>query len=429
MYGIVGVAMAVLLYFTRLADAGLDLVGMREIAANRARAAPVVQSVLGFRILLSLGLAAALAAIALLWLPRPDGVVVAAFAVTLIPVGVNTRFVHLGFEHGGFAASGRVVGEALILLLLLVLVRSPDDVLRVPLAQLLGYGVGAVLLAWWMRVYGIALRPRLEWAVLRPLLRRSLHVVGAAMLGLIAYNSDLIILRYTHGAEMAGYYAAAYMPLSLAINVGIAYRMSLLPALARLAPTPDRQHGLYQTSVAHVYAFVTPAAIGGMLLASAAIVFVFGDEYAPAGPVLQLLIWAIPLAQLREPPIAALVSARREDRLLHQNAAGTILNLVLNFTLIPRYGMMGAAVATVATEAVRLALALWFARLVGFQFATADRFWRVSVASLIMGGVILLLREAHFLISSASAVLAYLFALTLLGGITLRRRSMPELSV
>lgn len=429
MYGIVGVAMAVLLYFTRLADAGLDLVGMREIAAHRAGAAPIAQSVLGFRILLSLGLAALLAAGALLWLPRPDGVVVAAFAVTLIPVGVSTRFVHLGFEHGAFAAGGRVAAEALILVLLVTLVRQPDDVLRVPLAQLLGYGAGGILLAWWMREYGIAPRPRLDWTVLRPLLRRSLHVVGAALLGLIAYNSDLIILRYTHGAEVAGYYAAAYMPLSLAINVGIAYRVSLLPALARLAPTPDRQQGLYQTSIAHVFAFVTPAAVAGTLLASAAIAFVFGQEYAPAGPVLQLLIWAIPLAQLREPPTAALVAAQREDRLFHQNATGTIINLALNFSLIPRYGMTGAAIATVTTEAVRLALAYWFARQVDFRFASADRFWRVLAATAIMAAVLYVLRDSHFLISTLAGAVAYLVSLTMLGGISVRRGTLPELSV
>ena len=429
MYGIVGVAMAVLLYFTRMADAGLDLVGMREIAANRTGAAPIVQSVLGFRILLSFGLAAILAVIAYAWLPSPDGLVLAVFATTLIPVGLSTRFAHLGFERGGFAAAGRVAAEALSLLLLLAFVHQPDDVLRVPLAQLVGYGVGTVLLAWWLREYGIRPVPRVEWSVLRPLLRRSMHVVGAALLGLIAYNSDLIILRYTHGAEIAGYYAAAYMPLSLAINVGIAYRVSLLPALARLGATPDLQQSLYQTSIAHVFAVVTPAAVAGMLLAGAAITFLFGAEYRPAGPVLQLLIWAIPLAQLREPPTAALVAAQREDRLLHQNAAGTVVNLALNFTLIPRFGMFGAAVATVATEALRLVLSYWFARQVGFRFTSADRFWRVTAASIAMAMVLLLLRHAHFVIGAVAGALTYLITLMLLGGITLRRGAMPDLSV
>jgi PST family polysaccharide transporter len=421
--------MAVLLYFTRIVDAGLDLVGMSEIAADRARAEPVVQSIIGFRIVLSIGLAALLATSALLWFPRPDGVVIAAFAITLIPVGVSTRFVHLGFEHGAYSATARVFAEALILVLLLALVHQPDDALRVPFAHLIGYGAGAALLAWWMRAYGISARPRLDWAVLRPLLRRSVHLVAAAVIGLIAYNSDLIILRYTHGAAVAGYYAAAYMPLSLAINVGIAYRVSLLPALARLAPEPSRQHGLYQTAIAHVFAFVAPAALGGMVLATAAVAFVFGPEYAPAGPVLQVLIWAVPLSQLREPPSAALIAAHREDRLLHQNAAGTVLNLALNFTLIPRYGMMGAAIATIATEAVRVALAYWFAAMEGFHFARANRFWRVIVASVVMAGALFMLRDFHFLISAAGALMTYLAALFALGGITVRRGDSPELSV
>ncbi|HUF29960.1 MAG TPA: flippase [Gemmatimonadaceae bacterium] len=429
MYGIVGVALAVLYYFVRLTDAGLDLVGMRELATDRPNATRVVHSVLGFRVALSLVLAGLLAAGALYWLPSPDGEVLAGFALTLIPVGASTRFVHLGFERGGYAATARVLGEAVILLLLVIVVRSPDDVLRVPLVQLSGLGVAAVVLAWWMRGYGIPVRLKMDWAVLMPLLRRSVHVVAAALLGLIAYNSDLIILRFTHGAELAGYYAAAYMPLSLALNLGIAYRHSILPALSRLSVAPERQAALYHTGVAQVFAVVTPTAIGGMLLAPAVIAFAFGAEYEPAGPILQLLIWAIPLAQLREPAIAAILAARREHRLLQQNAIGTAVNLSLNFALIPRYGMFGAAIATVATEVVRLALALWFARKEGFLLTRAGRFWKVIFASAVMSAVILALRSAPFPISLAAAAVSYVLALYLVGGITFRRRELPALTV
>ena len=429
LYGIVGVALAVLYYFARLTDAGLDLVGMRELASDRANATPVAQSVLGFRIGLSVVLAALLAAGALQWLPSPDGAVLAVFALTLIPMGASTRFVHLGFERGGYAATARVLAEAVILLLLVLVVRSPDDVLRVPLVHLIGLTVGSVVLAWWIRVYGIRIRPRLDWAVLMPLLRRSVKLLGAALLGLISYNSDLIILRYTHGAEMAGYYAAAYMPLSLAINLGIAYRLSLLPALARLAASPDRQAELYHTGMAHVAAAAMPAALGGMLLAPAAIAFAFGAEYAPAGPVLQLLIWAIPLGQLREPANAALLAARHEHRLLHLNVIGTVLNLALNFTLIPRYGMFGAAISALITEAVRLALALWFAREVGFVATRASRFWKVIVATAVMGVVILALRSAPFALTLAAGAATYAVVLYLVGGLVFRRRELPALTV
>jgi O-antigen/teichoic acid export membrane protein len=166
-----------------------------------------------------------------------------------------------------------------------------------------------------------------------------------------------------------------------------------------------------------------------MLLAPAAIAFAFGTEYAPAGPVLQLLIWAIPLAQLREPATAAILAARREHRLLHQNAIGTVLNLTLNFTLIPRYGMFGAAIATVATEAVRLALALWFAREVGFVVTRASRFWKVMVATAVMGAVILALRSAPFPLTLAAAAATYTIALYLVGGLVFRRRELPALTV
>ncbi|MGI8842665.1 MAG: polysaccharide biosynthesis C-terminal domain-containing protein, partial [Gemmatimonadaceae bacterium] len=106
-----------------------------------------------------------------------------------------------------------------------------------------------------------------------------------------------------------------------------------------------------------------------------------------------------------------------------------VLNLALNFTLIPRYGMFGAAIATVATEVVRLALALWFAREVGFLMTRASRFWKVIAATAVMGAVILALRSAPFLITLAAAAASYTTALYLVRGIAFRRREFPALTV
>jgi O-antigen/teichoic acid export membrane protein len=444
MYGVVGFALAVLLYFSRLADGGLDLVGMREIARDRAEAARIVPAVLGFRIAASAALATLLAAGALAWLPRPDGPVLALFATTLVAVGAGTRWVHLGFERSGHPALARMVGEALALALVVALVRRPADVYRVPLAQLAGAVATAALLAWWVRARGVPLAVRWDWPTVRPLLARSARVVAAALLGLLAYNSDLIFLRFFRDAVTAGWYAAAYMPISLAINLGMAYRMSLLPTLARLgderdggavapgAPA-DRQRALYHTALAHLFAAVFPAALGGFLLAPQAIALIFGAEYAPAAPVLQILIWVIPIAQLREAPVAALVASAREDRLLRLNAVGTALNLGMNLILIPRYGMTGAAVTTVATESVRTGLAFAYARRAGFDPARLDRFWRATVAGLAMAALLVALRSWSapwaFPLAVAAGSAAYLAALALLGGIRFRRGGLPALTV
>ena len=427
-YGAIAFATAILLYFSRVADGGLDLIGTREVARNHAEASRIAGPLIAFRLAASALLTLLLAAGAFVWLPRRDALVLAVFALTLVTIGASTRWVHLGLEKTERASFSRVLGELLGLALILLFVRSSDDFLIVPLAHLAAGSLTAALLAWWLRGLGVHLGLRWNWAVVRPLLLRSYPVVLAALLGLLVYNSDLIMLRAFRGARTAGYYAAAYTPISLAISVGMAYRMSLLPALTRLG-VAGGQRELYQTALAHVFAVVLPAAIGGWILAPQVVALVFGQEYMPAAAVLQLLIWAIPLSQLREAPVAALVSHAHEHRLLHLNAMGTVLNIGMNLVLIPRYGMMGAAISTVVTEGARTALALVFAHGAGFPFASGRRFWRVAVAGLAMAGLLFTLRSHGLWAAATLGVLGYLTTLLALGGIRIRRGAWPSLNV
>ncbi|HEU4563856.1 MAG TPA: flippase [Gemmatimonadaceae bacterium] len=429
MYGVVGFAMAVLLYFTRVADGGLDLVGMREIAHDRREAERIVAPVFTFRLLASAALTLLLAGGALAWLPHPDGATLALFGLTLVTIGASTRWVHLGLERSGHASVARMVTDAVTLLLVLALVRGPGDVLMVPTATVIGAALGALLLAWWLGADRPRLIGRIDWTVLRPLLHRSWPLVGAALLGLVVYNSDLIALRLIRGTTLAGYYAAAYVPISLPINLGLTYRMSLLPTLARLGSEPGEQRALYHTALAHVFAAGLPVAIGGMLLAAPIMRVVFGSEYDAAIPVLRLLVWVVPLSLVRDIPIVALMARGRESRVLHLTAWAAALNIALNLALIPSFGMMGAAASTVATEAVRMIAALAAAREEGLALAAPSRFWRATVAGLTMAALLLWLGPVAWWAAIVLGALAYAAALTAVGGIRFRAGAWPVLDV
>ncbi|MEJ7812196.1 MAG: flippase [Gemmatimonadaceae bacterium] len=429
MYGVLGFATAVLLYFMRIADGGLDLVGMREIAADHAAATRVVPSVFVFRILLAVTLVILLGGVALLWLPRPDGPVLALYALTLIPIGLSTRWVHLGLERGGRAAAARVVEAGAVLLGIVLLVHGPGDVLAVPLAHLAGGMLGAVLLLAWLGPHRVPLAPRLDWPTLRPLLRRTWPMVAAALLGLLIYNSDLILLRLIRGPTVAGYYAAAYIPVSLPVNLGLAYRVSLLPTLTRVVDSRTKRLELYHTATAHMFAAGFPIAVGGSLLAPKLMTSVFGASYEPAAGPLQLLIWSVPLCLLRDIPLVALMAAGRESRVLRLTAWATALNLLLNALLIPAYGMYGGAAATVMTEGARMVTAAAAARDEGWALAGASRYWRSAGASAVMAAVLLLAVPAPIWLSIPLGALAYVGALAALGGISFRAGALPTLNV
>lgn len=429
MYGVIGVAAAILLYFNRIADAEFDLVGAREISQDPAALDRIGASVVTARLVIGAALAIVLGVTALLVLPQPDGTVLAVYSLTLLAVAGSTRWIHLGLGQTAYVAGARVAGAALMLFLLLVLVHDAGDVARVPLSALAGDALAALLLMWLLTRRGFSPPVALHWDVVRPVFQQSAPLVLSALLGLLVYNADLIFLRFLRGETTAGYYAAAYMVVSLAVNLGLTYRLSLLPTMTRLASTGEQQRELYHTATAHVFAAVFPVALGGFLLGPRLIEVVFGAEFRPAASALTVLIWSVPLTVLRDVPIVALVAGRQEKRILRLQVWSAAINILLNLLLIPRFGMLGAAWATVTTEAVRLVLALLLVRRDGYRLTSGNRFWRTAVAGATMAASLMIVRSAGLWIALPLGAAVYLITLAMVGGIRLRRGALPGLTV
>lgn len=390
---------------------------MREVAARRDEAAPLAGSILVARGAVALGLTLLLIGAGLLLLPQPEGALLAIYALTLLPLGLNTRWVHLGFERAGAVAIARIAGEATMCGLVLTLVHHAGDVTRVPLAQLSGDLLAGLILALVLRSRGLGIALRRDWPMARAVMRRAFPLALHALLGLVVYNSDLLFLRATHTPADVGHYVAAYTPISFLLNLGVAYSQSLLPALTRLAPEPDRRLVLYHGALAQAFALAFPIAIGGGLLAKGIMGTIFGPGYLPGALPLAILLWTIPIAFYRNIPQMALVSLGQQELVLRTTTAAAILNTALNLMLVLPFGLVGAALATLLTELIRTALALRYAGQFGLTLPSARRLLRIVIAGLVMAGVVSLLAGRPVWLAILAGMGSYAAALVLVGGL------------
>ncbi len=411
-YGIIGFAAAVMLYLSRIADFGMEFfgLGIREIADDHSRTETLAPSLVVVRLILAGALVLALAGITP-FLPRPDGTILLLYGLTLLAVGGGTRWIHVGLQRTRLVVAARAAGEATVLLLVLALVHGRGDLARVPLAQFAGDSLAALVLLASLRAWGYALPVHLDWRRVRPILERALPLVGSALLGLVIYNSDLILLRVFRDATSVGYYAAGYLLVSFLLNIGVAYSQSLTPALTR---TRERD-GLYHASALQVALLTMPVAVGASFLARPIVTSVFGAAYAPAGTALGILIWSIPLSLGREVATSALVVGGGQRRILRLTAAAAVFNLALNLAIIPRWGLQGAALATVITEAARALASLVEARAVGFALPSPRLFWRPTAAAALMGALLLALPGLHVWIAVPAGMAVYAAALLAFG--------------
>jgi O-antigen/teichoic acid export membrane protein len=419
-YGVVAVAMAVTLYLSNLVDFGVETLCVQRVAGAPDRAGETAGVYLPGRLVAALVAGGVAAGTALWLLPGLEGRVVSLFLLTLVPVALSTRWVHLGLERTGAVALGRVGGEATVLVLVLVLVRGADGIAAVPVIQFLGDMLAAGWL--WTRLAAAGVHVRLRWDLgrVRSYVKDAWPLVGHSLLGLVIYNSDLLFLRAFQGRAEVGWYAAAYALVSFLLNVGWAYGQSLLPTLTRLDREGGDVTGLFRTALAQVFAVILPIAVGGAMVSGGLILAVFGGDYAPAAPALAILVWSVPLSLVRSVSIVALISRERQDLVLRTTTSSAVVNLVLNLILIPRFGLLGAAGATVITEAQRAVLALVFTRRLGFPRLPVERFWKPLVAGAAMAGSLWLLPDAHVAVRIPLGAAVYAMGLFSVGALNVR---------
>jgi O-antigen/teichoic acid export membrane protein len=203
----------------------------------------------------------------------------------------------------------------------------------------------------------IAWRAGLElW---RPLLKLALPMGVATAMITIYWQIDSVLLLQLSGPHETGIYGAAYGFLSPLLSLPVAVMSSFFPVLSAIyAHDPDRARRLVQICSNTMAVVGLPILAGSIALAGQIVGLIYGPDFAHSAAILPILMIAfvsICYGNLGG-YLAPLLDLRW--RLALYSGAGAALNVVLNVILIPRYGALGSAWATVVTELGTMALML-----------------------------------------------------------------------
>jgi O-antigen/teichoic acid export membrane protein len=256
--------------------------------------------------------------------------------LSLLAYAINTDWVFRGLEKMEYVALWEALPRAIWLVGTLLFVRSPEDLLKVPLLRLAGELVTAGLLvavAW--RRYP---NSRPSFALLHPLniklvVQEAAPIGLAALLAQVYYNFDTILLGFLKTDAVVGQYSAAYRIVTLLMTGAFLLAATYQPVLARCFAT-DRT-GFSQ----HLRGLTAGSLLLGIV---------------PAAP-LAILMGSMPLAYLGIAYTTALIAAGKQRQMMIATAIGAGSNILANFILIPTLGMTGAAIATILSYAIACA--------------------------------------------------------------------------
>lgn len=197
--------------------------------------------------------------------------------------------------------------------------------------------------------------------IIKMLIKNSWPLIFSGVAVVIYMKIDQVMIKNMIGNEAVGLYSVAAKISEVWYFIPALICSSLFPAIVNAKKTNTI---IYEKRLTNLYSLMfyvsTFIAIPISLLAGFVITTLFGPDYLEAIGALKIHIWAgigvfwgIAITQF-------LVIENYTKIILSITAIGAICNVLINLLLIPKYGINGAAIATVISYTITTFSVLFF---------------------------------------------------------------------
>lgn len=219
---------------------------------------------------------------------------------------------------------------------------------------------------------------------------RAYAVLG--VVALVATRVDVLMLGWLLGTGAAGIYHAAARMTGLAVHVSQLAAYGWRPLASRTyASAPEKVAALYHQALGDVALWTIPAGAGLAWIAPDLVMLVFGQGFEQTGVVLRLLAPLVVLAFFTQVTGAFLLACDRAGARARHQVKALLLQIATSVVLIPALGVPGAALSSLASQAVLLVLlARELATLTG-RLQVAPRLWIAMTGTAAFSGALAIL--------------------------------------
>lgn len=192
-----------------------------------------------------------------------------------------------------------------------------------------------------------------EGSLANELLRKSHHFILSGLMVALYGQMDKIMLKHLMDEAQVGFYSVAttvnnYWPFILTAIIE-----SARPVIIELFGT-DRK--LFKKRLTQLYSALIgislTAAVGISILAKPIILLLYGDGYMSSVGALRIVTWSTAFSYLGVARSIWVVPNGQQRFEKYLAAIGAVCNAVLNCFMIPLWGIVGAAAATLITQII-----------------------------------------------------------------------------
>ena len=160
------------------------------------------------------------------------------------------------------------------------------------------------------------------------------------------------------GSTEVGYYSGATRFIYPFMFISGAFMTAIFPKLAKHSEEKDKFKSIQNLALYYLGGIGVILSTSLYLGSDLIFQLFFSDKYDASIPVFKILVWYLAIVFIYGPISNSLVAKNKVVFLVYLNLIMIVLNVAMNFFLIPVYGAKGAAMATIICEVLILVSAM-----------------------------------------------------------------------
>ncbi len=167
---------------------------------------------------------------------------------------------------------------------------------------------------------------------------------------IIYLHIDSVMMGFFGQITQTGWYNAAYRIITATLIPMYLISQSFYPVLSSsFKESKEKLQRVWNYQMETMILLAVPLMVGGIALAPRIIDFVYNPSFAPSVLAFQILIVMAGITFFYNPFGQALIVSNQQKKFFWITMSGAAINVILNFILIPKFSLYGAAFTTVVT--------------------------------------------------------------------------------
>ena len=359
-YGIIGYTASYVSFFSVICQLGFNSVAVKEILDNSDAQGEILGTTIFFRVCSSIISSFAIAILVYVMDSGDKTIVWVAFLQSLSLIFQSFEMIHYWYQSRmETEVSVKIQSFAYVVMAVykVVILACGKDVTWFALSTAFESAVvAAALVLVYKRGNGQRLKVSLFYG--KEILKRSYHFILSGLMVTIYSEMDKLMLKQMLSETAVGYYTAATKISTMWSFVLTALINSARPLIIT---SRNQSYDKYIKQNKRLYAAVIwigiAAALAITVFGKWIILIMYGESYLPATSSLMISAWYTMFSMLGTARGIWIVCEDKAKYVKYYLGIGAVLNVILNYILIPKMGPGGAAAATLATQIFTAVLA------------------------------------------------------------------------